>query len=89
MAEYAVNAAKPSTPGGPLPYRLACLCDLRDKDGRLLLLKRAKAPNQGLVSPIGGKLDVEHGESPRNALNARSRRRPVSTCHSTGSTSPV
>lgn len=62
MPEYAVNAG--STPAGSLPYRLACLCDLRDKDGRLLLLKRAKAPNQGLVSPIGGKLDVAHGESP-------------------------
>lgn len=47
-----------------LPYRLACLCDLRDKDGRILLLRRAKAPNLGLCSPIGGKLDVELGESP-------------------------
>jgi 8-oxo-dGTP diphosphatase len=47
-----------------LPYRLACLCDLRDKQGRILLLRRNKAPNQGLCSPIGGKLDVESGESP-------------------------
>jgi 8-oxo-dGTP diphosphatase len=47
-----------------LPYRLACLCDLRDKDGRILLLRRLKAPNQGLCSPIGGKLDMSIGESP-------------------------
>jgi len=47
-----------------MPYRIACLCDLRDAQGRVLLLKRLKAPNQGLISPIGGKLDVAHGESP-------------------------
>ncbi len=48
----------------PLPYKLACLCDLRDAQGRILLLRRKKSPNQGLCSPIGGKLDVELGESP-------------------------
>lgn len=48
----------------PLPYRLACLCDLRDAQGRVLLLRRAKAPNLGLCSPIGGKLDMDLGESP-------------------------
>jgi len=47
-----------------LPYRLACLCDLRDRDGRLLLIERRKSPNLGLCSPIGGKLDTEIGESP-------------------------
>ena len=47
-----------------LPYKIATLVDLRDEHGRILLLKRAKAPNQGLCSPIGGKLDVESGESP-------------------------
>lgn len=47
-----------------MPYRLACLCDLRDEHGRILLLRRLKAPNQGLCSPIGGKLDVLTGESP-------------------------
>jgi 8-oxo-dGTP diphosphatase len=47
-----------------LPYRIACLCDLRDEHGRILLLRRAKSPNMGLCSPIGGKLDVETGESP-------------------------
>jgi len=47
-----------------MPYRLACLCDLRDEAGRILLLRRAKAPNLGLCSPIGGKLDIASGESP-------------------------
>lgn len=49
---------------GGLPYRIACLCDLRDSRGRVLMLRRRKAPNQGMVSPIGGKLDVGLGESP-------------------------
>lgn len=49
---------------GALPYRLACLCDLRDADGRVLLLHRGKAPNKGLCSPIGGKLEMDRGESP-------------------------
>jgi 8-oxo-dGTP diphosphatase len=47
-----------------LPYRLACLCDLRDAEGRVLLLRRLKEPNKGLCSPIGGKLDMNVGESP-------------------------
>ncbi len=47
-----------------LPYKVACLCDLRDKDGRVLLLHRIKAPNKGLCSPIGGKLEMGIGESP-------------------------
>lgn len=47
-----------------LPYKLACLCDLRDERGRVLLIRRKKAPNMGLCSPIGGKLDMHTGESP-------------------------
>lgn len=53
-----------SQPPAPLPYRIACLCDLRDREGRILMLRRIKAPNMGLCSPIGGKLDVAIGESP-------------------------
>lgn len=49
---------------GSLPYRIACLCDLRDEQGRILLLHRKKEPNLNMVSPIGGKLDVALGESP-------------------------
>jgi len=48
----------------PLPYKIAVLCDLRDERGRVLLLRRAKAPNRGLYSMIGGKLDTATGESP-------------------------
>ncbi|MEM8835427.1 MAG: NUDIX domain-containing protein [Planctomycetota bacterium] len=47
-----------------LSYKIACLCDLRDARGRVLLLERAKNPNKGLFSPIGGKLDTALGESP-------------------------
>jgi len=58
----------PLVPLGPdllgTPYKLACLCDLRDRDGRILLLRRNKEPNKGLCSPIGGKLDMHTGESP-------------------------
>ncbi len=48
----------------PLPYRIACLCDLRDAEGRILLIHRERSPNKGLCSPIGGKLDMHTGESP-------------------------
>lgn len=50
------------TPG--LPYKIAVLCDLRDDRGRTLLIRRAKSPNLGMCSPIGGKLDTHTGESP-------------------------
>jgi 8-oxo-dGTP diphosphatase len=59
MADHAVQGST-----AELPYRIACLCDLRDARGRVLLLRRIKAPNQGLCSPIGGKLHVAEGESP-------------------------
>jgi len=47
-----------------LPYKIAVLCYLYDKDDRLLLLKRNKAPNANQYSPIGGKLEAVVGESP-------------------------
>jgi len=47
-----------------LPHKIAVLCDLRDPDGRILLIHRAKEPNKGLYSPIGGKLETAVGESP-------------------------
>ncbi|MFN7020289.1 MAG: NUDIX domain-containing protein [Phycisphaerales bacterium] len=53
-----------TTPTSVLPYKLACLCDLRDEQGRILLLRRLREPNKGLCSPIGGKLDMATGESP-------------------------
>lgn len=46
------------------PYKIAVLCDLRNSNGEVLLLHRARDPNKGLYSPIGGKLDTASGESP-------------------------
>ncbi len=48
----------------PLPYKIAALAYLFDKDGRVLLLHRVRPPNQHLYSPIGGKLEQSIGESP-------------------------
>jgi len=48
----------------PLPYKIAVLCDLRDAQGRVLLIHRTRSPNKGLYSPIGGKLETAVGESP-------------------------
>ncbi|GJQ31088.1 MAG: hypothetical protein HBSAPP03_29720 [Phycisphaerae bacterium] len=59
MASHAVHGSDPA-----MPYRIACLCDLRDAQGRVLLLHRRKNPNKDMYSPIGGKLDVVSGESP-------------------------
>lgn len=50
----------------PLPYRIAVLCYLYDADDRLLLLHRLKAPNAGMYSPVGGKLDLTTGEGPHD-----------------------
>ncbi len=48
----------------PLPYKIAVLCYLFDEQGRVLLLHRCNPPNKDLYSPIGGKLDMDSGESP-------------------------
>lgn len=53
-----------STGPGGHPYKIAVLCDIRDSQGRLLLLHRRQEPNLNLYSPIGGKLDTHTGESP-------------------------
>lgn len=47
-----------------MQYKISALIFLKDQAGRFLMLKRAKAPNQGLWSPIGGKLEMPLGESP-------------------------
>jgi 8-oxo-dGTP diphosphatase len=47
-----------------LPYKIATLVYIFDDHGNTLLLHRTKAPNQGLYSPIGGKLEQALGESP-------------------------
>ncbi len=51
-----------STP--PLAYKIAVLVFLENAAGEHLLLLRAKAPNLGSWSPIGGKLETAIGESP-------------------------
>jgi 8-oxo-dGTP diphosphatase len=58
--------ATPPVHDGPIPYRIAVLCYLYDADGRVLLLHRRKAPNAGMYSPIGGKLEVALGEGPHD-----------------------
>jgi 8-oxo-dGTP diphosphatase len=47
-----------------LPYQIAVLVFLQNAQGEHLLLLRAKAPNKGAWSPIGGKLEMAAGESP-------------------------
>ena len=50
-----------------IPYKISSLVYLRNDAGQLLLMQRNKAPNMGLWSPIGGKLEMETGESPHEA----------------------
>jgi 8-oxo-dGTP diphosphatase len=50
-----------------LPYKISTLVYLRNREGQLLLMQRNKAPNKGLWSPIGGKLEMGSGESPYEA----------------------
>ncbi len=47
-----------------LPYKISVLVFVENHAGELLLIERAKAPNAGLWSPIGGKLEMPTGESP-------------------------
>ena len=47
-----------------LPYKIAVLVFLENRAGEQLLLLRAKPPNLGVWSPIGGKLEMATGESP-------------------------
>lgn len=48
----------------PLAYKIAVLVFLENAAGEHLLLLRAKPPNLGVWSPIGGKLETAIGESP-------------------------
>ncbi len=47
-----------------LPYKISVLVFIENPAGELLLLLRAKQPNLGVWTPIGGKLDMATGESP-------------------------
>ena len=46
------------------PFKISVLVFVRDVKGRFLLIERAKNPNKGAWSPIGGKLEMGEGESP-------------------------
>ena len=47
-----------------LPFKISALIFIRNTADQHLLIKRAKSPNKGCWSPIGGKLNQEIGESP-------------------------
>jgi len=47
-----------------LGYKIAVLVFIQNTTGEHLLLLRAKPPNLGTWSPIGGKLETATGESP-------------------------
>ena len=47
-----------------LAYKIAVLVFLENEAGEQLLMLRAKPPNLGIWSPIGGKLEMATGESP-------------------------
>ncbi|MBI2498418.1 MAG: NUDIX domain-containing protein [Opitutae bacterium] len=47
-----------------LPYKISVLVFIENTAGELLLMLRAKQPNLGVWSPIGGKLEMATGESP-------------------------
>jgi 8-oxo-dGTP diphosphatase len=51
-------------PTPSLAYKIAVLVFLENTAGEHLLLLRAKPPNLGVWSPIGGKLETAIGESP-------------------------
>ncbi len=55
------SSARPSS---PLGYKVAVLVFIEDEAGQQLLLHRAKSPNLGRWTPIGGKLETAIGESP-------------------------
>jgi 8-oxo-dGTP diphosphatase len=56
--------SSPSAMTAPLSYKIAVLVFLENAAGEQLLLLRAKPPNLGVWSPIGGKLETATGESP-------------------------
>lgn len=45
-------------------FRIGTLLYFRDLAGRLLLMRRERVPNRGLWCAVGGKLEMESGESP-------------------------
>ena len=77
-----------------LPYRIATLLYCFNEADEVLLLERAKEPNRGLWSPLGGKLIQETGESPyqcacREAFEEAGLRLAPDELHLTGIVSEV
>lgn len=64
VCAHAPSTALPVTSPTPLAYKIAVLVFLENAAGEQLLLLRAKPPNLGAWSPIGGKLETSLGESP-------------------------
>lgn len=56
-----------------MQYKISVLVFVQNSSGELLMLQRKKAPNQGLWSPIGGKLDMQSGESPHDCAVRETR----------------
>jgi 8-oxo-dGTP diphosphatase len=47
-----------------LPHKLSVLVFIENRAGEQLLMLRAKQPNLGVWTPIGGKIETTVGESP-------------------------
>jgi 8-oxo-dGTP diphosphatase len=63
-------------------YKIAVLVFIENDGGEQLLLLRAKPPNLGSWSPIGGKLETSTGESPFECA-ARETREETGLCITT------
>ena len=55
------------------PYKISVLVFIRNTEGELLLIRRSREPNLGQWSPIGGKLEMEIGESPHECAVRETR----------------
>ena len=47
-----------------MEFKISCLLFIRNKEDKVLMLRRKKPPNKERWSPPGGKLDMTRGESP-------------------------
>lgn len=63
-----------------LPHKLSVLVFITNRAGELLLIERAKAPNLGQWSPIGGKLETATGESPHECAARETREETGLAC---------
>ena len=56
-----------------MQYKISVLVFVQNSAGEFLMLQRKKAPNEGLWSPIGGKLNMAIGESPHQCAIRETR----------------